>query len=393
MNATPRTSTLRLDHTEMDRLLNGSSAKNRRETALHVSNLLVNHPLSPMEMAGALGIIDRLITDVEVSVRQAVAEQLKHCTFLPSDIALALAMDVEAVALPILRFSTVLEDDQLILVIKQGSIAKQVAISDRETLAASVSNALIDQGNAEPVTHLLANSGAEINELDLHRVVDLFIDDPAVIQALAGRDVPDSIETKIASVDLAGNLAEMVAEALVEYLVNAHGIPRELAQQVGGTGGERVLSDLISKETDLLKQGSLAERLFETKRLTPMLLLRSLCAGNLSFFETGMALLSGATESEARQLLYSDRPSDFVQIFEKSNLPRGLRNAFRIGTKAAAAERRAGAITNREQFTQKVMGQIIRGYRTISPGDAEHIFTELARESLDQMEDLAMAQL
>ena len=58
-----------------------------------------------------------MIKDAEVRVREALAQNLKENPDLPHDVALSLAQDVDQVALPILQFSDVLTDDDLIEII------------------------------------------------------------------------------------------------------------------------------------------------------------------------------------------------------------------------------------------------------------------------------------
>src|SRR5216683_1529178 len=56
-------------------------------------------------------ILERLARDVEARVRQALADHVKECPFLPPDIAVTLARDIEdSVALPMIEHSPLLDD-------------------------------------------------------------------------------------------------------------------------------------------------------------------------------------------------------------------------------------------------------------------------------------------
>ena len=63
--------------------------------------------------------------DVELTVRRALSESLRSARHLPNDVALRLANDVEAVALPILADSPVLTDADLIELVRHGSADRQ----------------------------------------------------------------------------------------------------------------------------------------------------------------------------------------------------------------------------------------------------------------------------
>ena len=58
-----------------------------------------------------------LARDTEVKVRAALSEQLKQSGQIPRDIVMTMAKDVEEVALPVLRYSEVLSDKDLMQII------------------------------------------------------------------------------------------------------------------------------------------------------------------------------------------------------------------------------------------------------------------------------------
>src|SRR5262245_32648935 len=79
----------------------------------------------------ALDLMRTMAADAETIVRQAVATPSKHSSHLPRDVAVLLANDEAAVALPILENSPVLTDDDLMSVLAEGNGTKQVAIAKR----------------------------------------------------------------------------------------------------------------------------------------------------------------------------------------------------------------------------------------------------------------------
>ena len=119
--------------------------------------------LTDEERRIAVEILEVLARDVERLVREALSEHLKRCPFLPAGIARTLANDIESVALPIIRYSCVLSDEDLVSIVRAGSSAKQIATAKRETVSAGVADALVDLGNEEVVGTLLGNLGAELS--------------------------------------------------------------------------------------------------------------------------------------------------------------------------------------------------------------------------------------
>src|SRR3546814_678854 len=121
--------------------------------------------MTEVERTLAEDIFRRLVADAEVLVRQALAANLKTTADLPHDLAVALARDVDSVSLPVLKYSEVLTDDDLIEIVRsENAAAKQVAIAQRASVSTALADALIDTGNETAVPRLAANAGQALTE-------------------------------------------------------------------------------------------------------------------------------------------------------------------------------------------------------------------------------------
>jgi len=111
----------------IERLNADTSPWVRAQTAATVAVLFVENALSEGERQFALGILEHLARDLELQVREALSDHLKHCALLPRSIAQTLADDIESVAVPIIRYSSVLDEADLLSIVHTGSEPKQVA--------------------------------------------------------------------------------------------------------------------------------------------------------------------------------------------------------------------------------------------------------------------------
>jgi uncharacterized protein (DUF2336 family) len=93
---------------DVARLLAEPSAAVRAELADKVAREIDNTLLSDTELQIAQDIVRAMAKDVELAVRRALSNSLRRTRNLPNDVAVRLAGDVEAVALPILTESPVL---------------------------------------------------------------------------------------------------------------------------------------------------------------------------------------------------------------------------------------------------------------------------------------------
>src|SRR5690349_7847854 len=109
-----------LTQADVARLLAEPSPAARAEVADKLARELDRAALTEAELAIAQDIVRTMAKDVELAVRRALSQSLRSARHLPHDVAVRLAEDVEAVALPILAESPVLTDADLIALVGKG---------------------------------------------------------------------------------------------------------------------------------------------------------------------------------------------------------------------------------------------------------------------------------
>jgi uncharacterized protein (DUF2336 family) len=115
-----------------------------------------------------------LVRDQLPRVRRVLSEALKCVPDAPHDIIAQLARDPEtAVAAPVLEFSPVLTDEDLIDIIQSSPLtASLVAISKRLNVGEEVSNAIVGTADVDAISTLLNNQSAQIREATLDAIID-----------------------------------------------------------------------------------------------------------------------------------------------------------------------------------------------------------------------------
>jgi uncharacterized protein (DUF2336 family) len=171
---------------DVQRLLDGASAENRAATAMRVGEQIDIEGLTESERRIAEEIVRLFARDAEVKVRRALADQVKASPNLPHDVALRLARDVEEVALPVIQFAAVLDDADLIAIVRSGDAARQGAVAGRARVSEAVAGEIIEHGAEAAVARLAANDGAALSERAFERLIARFPGANAVSHALGG---------------------------------------------------------------------------------------------------------------------------------------------------------------------------------------------------------------
>lgn len=284
---------------DIHRLEADRSAEARIATATKVAGQFSTAVLGDGERRIAEDIVRGLMKDVEVRVREALAAQLKDYSGLPHDMALTLARDVESVSLPMLQFSDVLTDEDLIEIVRSGSSEKQVAIAGRPMVSADLADALIDTKNEAAVARMVANPGAALDDHLLERTVAEYGHSEAVCASLTERPkLPAAISER---------LMGAVTEQLMSHLIEEKNLPiravRSLLRNARDRATISMFRDGVHDDDDLKVH---IARMDTDGRLTTSLAFRALSLGDSRFFEMAMARLARLSVGAARALIHDE---------------------------------------------------------------------------------------
>ena len=129
-----------------------------------------------------------LAKDKSTKIRKLLADKLKENLELPHDVALTLANDITEIAAPILEYSFVLSEDDLIdIVSKTGELQKLSAIASRASISKELSHALLEHKNADIADTLFRNGGASIAEDDIKQTLNYSDGSEPMLEALVHR--------------------------------------------------------------------------------------------------------------------------------------------------------------------------------------------------------------
>lgn len=357
-----------LSQADVDRLLTDSSPQIRADVASKLAGDIDSPTLTDAELRTAQDIIRIMAKDVEVTVRAALSKSLRRATHLPHDVAVRMANDVAAVALPILANSLVLTDEDLIDVVRRGSALKQAAIAGRQEVSEPVSAALVTGGDEAAVTVLMRNAGARVSEQSLGQAIDRFPDSEAVKESIVQRDTLPLTVTE--------RLVVMVSDRLREHLVVHHKLPPALATDIMLQTRERATLDISSGVGEQHLQEMVAQ-MHRAGRLTPTLVLRALCIGDMAFFEAAIAAMAGVSVENARILIHDGGRKGFAAVYEKSGLAPELFPAFRAATDVIDSTKLDGEPRDLERFRSRVITRMLTQFEDFDPEDLEYLVAKL----------------
>ncbi|MBN8530707.1 MAG: DUF2336 domain-containing protein [Alphaproteobacteria bacterium] len=316
MNMTAFATAPALTRDDVVRLSREPSAERRSDVANKISQEYNRQEFNENELVIALQILRLLASDADLKVRRTLAEQLKFNSQLPRDIAMRLGRDVLEVALPILEFSPVLTDDDLVEILHSTrEIARRLAISRREWLSPYVSRALVGSKEYEVVRMLAGNKGAALTDDIVLQILGEFAREESICEALIHRgDL---------SMGIVDKMMNLVSQRLQQVLVSRYSLPQQNLQPAIEEARDAVTFRLAHSENDDDHHMSdLVRRLRTTGRLTLSTIVRAMTLGDLRFLENAFAQLTEIPTANARKLLRD--PIGFQAMYDRAELPKEL---------------------------------------------------------------------
>jgi uncharacterized protein (DUF2336 family) len=249
--------------------------------------------LSDRERSLMTEILRQLIHDVEVSVRRALAERLAEQPLAPHDLVVALANDEIEVAHPLLVNSDVLQDLELIEIIRNRTLEHQLAISIRKSVSEEVADALIATDSIDVIKTLLENHNADISQRTMEYLVEQSQRVDTYQNPLLRR--PDLDTT------LAKRMYWWVSAALRTYILDRYEIdPGELDETM-----ESTVKSLTEAEGDQRpKAVELADQLAERQEITPALIVKTLREGEVALFAALFGKYTGIRLQLVQRMLF-----------------------------------------------------------------------------------------
>ena len=296
----------------------------RVELARKIAQILPNLPpdLSTKLRELTIETLERLARDTAPRVRQVLAEEIKTLDCVPRRIVKALARDVESVAAPILEYSPLLSDADLIDVITsaQASFAL-IAIAKRRPLQPNVSEAIATALDVPAVAALLLNSGAQIRNQTIHKIV-------RHAKTIKDWHLPLVLRNDLSQRAIR-RIATFVSKALIEQLAAKHKLDDAtrsyLKQQMQKRieSGESISEAPPSPPVDLSslhKKGKLDDAFVE----------RAIDDGSRAAVTGGLALLASVPQDAVVRIFDSGLAKPITALVWRAGL--GMRVAFKIQT-------------------------------------------------------------
>ncbi|HSV28683.1 MAG TPA: DUF2336 domain-containing protein [Candidatus Omnitrophota bacterium] len=266
--------------------------------------------------------LEMLARDQIPKIRAILSDTLKDVANAPPEVIRRLARDAEiAVAAPVLQFSPVLTDEDLLEIIESSPIPGALsAISKRSLVNVRVADAIAATDDVDAIAVLLGNSSAQIREETLDRLADRAADIEAWHGPLVNRPhLPSKTATKLARF-VASNLLQQLAERKdlpPDAAMAVAAVVRKRLDEMEATGPARAEARKAADETAAVMR---AKTMHAAGQLNESAVDAALSGGDHPFVTAALALMAQLSQPTLKKIVATQSAKGIVAVAWKAGL-------------------------------------------------------------------------
>ena len=337
-------------------------AGERAEATRALARAWLISDLTEDDRIAAEGALLMLLDDPSPLVRQAMAEVFARSHDAPATIVRALAADQPSIALPVLEYSPLLIDADLVDIVATGTSDMQCAIARRINLPSSVSAAIAEVGSAAAALELIENAYAELAPFSWDRIVERHGHLAAIREAML------LLEGLPAATRAA--LVAKLTNTLAQFAAARNWLSPERAGRLADESRERSTISIAARSRGEDMQG-LVQHLRATGQLNAGLILRALLSGNLELFEAALAQLADLPLARVTALVHDRGNASLQALLVRAGLPESTFAAFRVALEASRetgyVDTTGGAERLRRRMVERVLTHCETDGRSAEP--------------------------
>ncbi len=354
-------------------------AGERAEATRSLARAWLISDLSEDDRAAAEGALLMLLDDASPLVRQAMAEVFARSTDAPAAIVQALSLDQPSVALPVLEYSPLLIDADLVDIIATGNCEMQCAIARRINLPPSVCAAIAEVGTAAAALELIENAYAELAAFSWDRIVERHGHLAAIRESmLVLEDLPAA--TRV-------SLVAKLSDTLAQFVVARNWLSADRAVRIASEARDRSTVNIAARSRGDDMRG-LVRHLRATGQLTAGLILRALLSGNLELFNAALSELSDLPQARVSALLHDRGGASLQALLQRAGLPESTFAAFRAALEVSHETGYVDTVGNAARLRRRMVERVLTHCET-DPKAAEPLLILLRRFAMESAREEA----
>lgn len=277
-----------------------------------LAGLLADPDAAAIEKEQVLPVLIMATADSDAEVRKALADELLTIEDLHPDLLFAVVADEDSIAIPFLEELPSLSAWHMLTVLRVGDEARQSAVAGRRDLSAETKAYIVKSGSVAAVVAYLANPAVKTSAADLRAIYARLGQSEEVVEALLVLPYLPS--------DIRIRQVKKSAIRMRQVMAERGWLAANDAADLVADAEERALLQIIARATGGDQQEALAF-LAQNSMLTPSLVMRAACIGDVVALAAALSHLTGQTVPRITDFILGRGGSGIRSLLNRSGLP------------------------------------------------------------------------
>ncbi len=356
---------LGLDTAIFNDVIENGTAEQRQALAAQLGGFLAKGEAPASERKQLVHTVLKLAVDPAADVRSTLALHLAAVADLDADILFSIISDEDEIALPFLAGTPALSHWHMLAVLKVGDADRQVTIARRPDVPAEALVHIVKSCGLEACLALFDNPAARIGDREYHALYLRFGQVHEMIERLLSRsDLP---------LDIRITQAKRASNRMHQLMAERGWMPANDAAEVVADAEETAMLRILigASEAELVR---VIGFLVSKSMLTPSIILRAACLGEMHVVERAVAHLAGVPLAKAREQMAGRGLSGFKGLHGKSGLPQSCYGILQAACDVANEEREEAIALDAEGFGRRLIEALMTRYESMPLKDrAKHL--------------------
>ncbi len=332
------------------------TAEQRVALAAQLAAFLASEGTPDSERNQVVPIVLKLAVDPVADVRKTLAVALSPVRNLNADVVFSIISDDDDIALPFLGATPSLNHWHMLAVLRVGDVARQCSVAQRPDLSAEARAFILKSAAIEVALALFDNPSVRFNTEEYHALYTRFGQSGDMVECLlACPDLP---------LDIRILQAKRASNRMHQLMAERGWVPANDAAELVADAEETAMLRILV-EANEAEIASVVPFLVSKAMLTPSIIVRAACLGEMHVVEWALAHLAGLPVAKARDAMQGRGLMRFRSLFGKSGLPIASFGILQAATDVANDEREEGIALDAEGFGRRLIEALMTRYETM----------------------------
>jgi uncharacterized protein (DUF2336 family) len=369
-----------LDVKVLEAVLECGQLEARQTLARQLSGLLADPDASAVERDQVVPVVLKLATDMDRAVRATLAEELSTVEKLHQDIIFAVIADQDEIALPFLAATPALNSWHMQAILRVGDDGRQKTIATRHDISEDAKSFILRAGTAVAAVALLRNSKVKLTAVELQQLYQRLGQNGDVVDCLLQRnDLP--LDIRIAQ-------ARRSAVRMRQLMAERGWMPANDANDLVADAEENAVLHVLKQASDTEREAGV-KYLASQNMLTPSLIVRAACLGEMEVVAASLGHLSGQPAQRVYGLLQMRGGQGVRPMLNRSMLPTSCHAIIGSACDVASQAREEDIRLDPDNFGRRLLEMLMLQFGALGSRDQAKLMDYVGRFADDKVRKIA----